>query len=126
VIAVRDHLDQFGDAHVAVVTFADPARLAGYREHLRLPFTVVADVDRSLYVLLGAHRGSNRQVWSPGTILMYARLLLRGRRPSRPTEDIHQLGADAVFGRDGRLRYLPLPATPNARPPIMELIAALD
>jgi hypothetical protein len=57
---------------------------------------------------------------------MYARLLLKGRRPRLPTEDVHQLGADAVVGRDGVLRYLSLPSTPDARPPISELIDALD
>ncbi len=83
-----DHLDQFGDAGIAVVTFATPERLAAYREHLRLPLDVVADTDRTLYRLLGAERGSNRQVWSAGTLRMYARLLRAGRRLHRPTEDI--------------------------------------
>ena len=125
-IAVRDHLDLFGDAHVAVVTFATPERLAAYRKHLRVPFDVVADTDRVLYKLLGAERGTNRQIWSAGTIAMYLRLLRSGRKLRRPTEDIHQLGADAVIGRSGRLRYLSLPSTPDGRPPISELIAALD
>lgn len=124
-IAVRDHLDQVGDARIAVVTFAKPERLAAYREHLGLPFDVVADVDRTTYHLFGAERGSNRQVWSAGTLRMYARLLRAGRRLRRPTEDIRQLGADAVIGRDGDLRYLSLPSTPDARPPIGDLIKAL-
>ena len=125
-IAVRDHLDQFGDARIAVVTFATPERLAAYRQHLRLPFDAVADTDRTIYQLLGAERGSNRQVWSGGTIRMYARLVRSGRRLRRPTGDIRQLGADAVIGRNGNLRYLSLPSTPDARPPIADLIAALD
>ena len=125
-IAVRDHLARFGDATIAIVTFAAPARLAAHRDHLQVPFTVLADSDRQLYRLLGAERGSNRQIWSLGTLRMYAGLLLRGRRLRRPTEDIHQLGADAVIGRDGLLRYLSLPSTPDARPPVADLIAALD
>ena len=123
---MRDHIDQFGDASIAVVTFAAPERLAAYRDHLHLPFDVVADVNRILYRMLGAERGTNRQVWSLGTIRTYARLIRAGRRLRRPTEDIHQLGADAVFGRDGSLRYLSLPWTPDKRPAIEELIAALD
>jgi peroxiredoxin len=126
VIAVRDHLDRFGDARIAVVTFAAPERLATYRRYLDLPFDVVADTDRALYRLLGAERGSNRQVWSAGTIRMYGRLVRAGRRLRRPTEDIRQLGADAVIGRAGELRYLCLPSAPDARPPIADLIAALD
>jgi len=126
VIAVRDRLDEFGDAAVAVVTFAAPERLAAHRQHLRVPFDVVADTDRRLYEVLGAERGSRRQVWSPGTLRMYARLLRAGRRLRRPTEDIRQLGADAVVGRDGTLRYIARPASPDARPPIDDLLAALD
>ena len=125
-IAVRDHLDQFGDARIAIVTFSTPERLAAYRQHLRLTFDIVADTDRTLYRLLGAERGSTRQVWSAGTIRMYVRLLRSGRRLRRPTEDIRQLGADAVISRNGDLRYLSLPSTPDARPPISELIAVLD
>ncbi|MEN9646422.1 MAG: hypothetical protein RL238_3091 [Actinomycetota bacterium] len=125
-IAVRDHLDQFGDATIAVVTFAEPARVAAYRTHLGLPFEVLTDPDRAVYRMLGAGRGTTRQVWSPGTLRLYATLLRRGRRLRRPTEDIHQLGADAVIGRDGTLRYVALPDSPDARPPIRELIAALD
>ena len=108
------------------MTFAAPERLAAYRYHLGLPFDVLADADRTVYQLLGAERGSNRQVWSASTLWMYARLLRAGRRLHRPTEDVRQLGADAVIGRDGTLRYLSLPSTPDARPPISELIAALD
>lgn len=123
---MRDHLGQFGDARVTVVTFAASHRLGAYRDYLKLPFTVVTDTDRRLYELVGALRAGNRRVWSLGTLRMYARLVLRGRRMMRPTEDIHQLGADAVVGRDGTLRYLSLPSTPDARPPITDLIAALD
>jgi hypothetical protein len=126
VIAVRDHLDQFGDAAIAVVTFADPARLTEFRTYLGLSFDVLTDPDRNLYRLLGAGRGTIRQVWSLGTVRLYAALVRRGRRPRRPTEDTYQLGADAVIGRDGSLRYLALPASPDARPPISELIGALD
>lgn len=123
---MRDHLDRFGDARVAVVTFTTPDRLAAYRAHLQLPFDVVADTDLTLYRLLGVERGTSRQVWSVGTLRMYARLLRAGRRLHRPTEDVRQLGADVVLGRDGTLRYLSLPSTPDARPPIGELLAALD
>ena len=70
-IAVRDHLDQLGAALPVVVTFTDdPRRLAAYREHLDVTFPVLADVDRVLYDLLGAGRGSIRKVWSPGTLTM--------------------------------------------------------
>ncbi|MEP7201941.1 MAG: hypothetical protein ABI894_04985 [Ilumatobacteraceae bacterium] len=106
---MRDHLDRFGDATIVVVTFASPERLAAHRDHLAIPFTVVTDVDRGPHNLLGAERGSDRQIWSFGTLRIYAGLLRRGRHLAKPTEDIHQLSADAVVRRDGRLRYTPPP-----------------
>ena len=123
---MRDRLDQLGDALPVVITFAEvPSRLAAYRTYLDLEFPVVADVDRTLYGLLGAGRGSFRRVWSAGTIAMYARLILRGRRLRPPTEDTRQLGADAVIDRDGRLHRLWLPPTPDARPPVDEIVVAV-
>ena len=50
-----------------------------------------------------------------------------GGCPGLATDRGHpSAGADAMVGRDGRLRYLALPPRPNARPPLDELIAALD
>lgn len=121
-----EHLDRFSDAEIVVVTFADPARLDAHRSHLGVPFTFVSDTSLRLYRMLGAERGTRRRVWSLGTLRMYARLVRSGRRLQRSTEDIYQLGADAVIGRDGRLRYLSLPASPDARPPVDDLLAALD
>jgi peroxiredoxin len=126
VVAVADHLDAFGDAVVAVVGFAPPERLAALRAHLGVDLPFLADPDRRVYALLGAGRGRWWRVWSPGTLRRYARLVRAGHRLRRPTEDVYQLGADAVIGRDGRLRYLALPPSPNARPPVSALVAALD
>jgi hypothetical protein len=126
VLAVRDQIGQFGDAVVAVITFAAPERLAAYRQHLDIDFPVLSDVDRSLYGLVGAERGTRRAIWSLGTIRMYGKLLRLGRSLRRPTEDVNQLGADVVIGRDGHIRYLALPPSPDTRPPIADLISALD
>lgn len=127
---MRDHLDrnrdELGDPLLVVVTFHDdPDRLAAYRRHLDLDVPVVADVDRTLYRMLGARRGSFRRVWSAGTIAMYARLIWRGRRLRVPVEDTRQLGADVVAGPDGRIRRVWLPTGPDRRPSLDELDAAL-
>lgn len=126
-IAVRDHFDHQPDVLPVVITFAgDPSRLAAYREHLDLDVPLLADTDRELYRLLGAGRGSLRQVWSPGTIAMYARLLRRGRRLRPATEDTRQLGADAVVDPEGRVRRVWLPPSPDARPTVSDIGATLD
>jgi len=127
VVAVRDHFENQTDVLPVVVTFTDdPSRLTAYRDHLGLDVPVLADTERQLYDLLGAGRGALRQVWSPGTMALYARLLLRGRRLRTPTEDTRQLGADAIVGHDGRLRRVWLPAGPDRRPPVGELASTLD
>ena len=126
-IAVRDQLDQLGDALPVVITFTtDPARLAAYRDHLSVGFPIVADVDRVLYDVLGAGRGSLRRIWSPGTLLLYARLLRRGHRITTSTEDTRQLGADAVISPDGRLVRVWLPSGPDQRPDLEEIVTTVD
>ena len=123
---MRDRQADLGDALLVVVTFADdPARLAAYREHLGLDVPVVADVDRSLYRMLGAGRGSLRRVWSVGTLALYGRLLARGRRLRTPSEDTRQLGADVVVDRDGVVRTIWLPDGPDRRPSADEIVAAV-
>jgi hypothetical protein len=126
VLAVRDHLTEFGDALIVVVTFTDDvARLERYRQHLDVPFPILADADRVLYRLLGAQRGSLRQVWSPGTMKMYARLLRQGRKVTSPTEDTRQLGADLLADRQGQLAQVWRPPSPDARPSVSELVDAV-
>ena len=125
-IAVRDHSDQLGSTLPIVVTFADgTTRLDAYRDHLGIDFPLLANSDRSLYDAVGAGRGTLRQIWSPGTIAMYARLLRRGRRLRPPHEDTRQLGADLLIDETGRLRHIWLPQGPDLRPTISELTDAV-
>lgn len=124
---MREHIDRIGDALPVVVTFSgDPGRLGAYREQLGVEFPVVADVDRELYRLLGAGRGSLRRVWSPRTLVLYADLLRRGRRLRRATDDTRQLGADVVVDRDGRIARVWLPSGPADRPHVDEIVAAVQ
>ena len=92
-----------------------------------VPFTFVSDPERVSYQMLGAVRGSVRQVWNLGTLRGctdgYSK---NGRRIRRPTEDIYQLGADVVIGRNGTIRFLSLPPSPDTRPSVDALLAALD
>jgi len=82
VIAVRDHLDQLGDTLPVVIMFADdPSRLAAYRTYLDLEFPVVADVDRTLYRLLGAGLGS----FFSGVVTGDDRDVRPARAPGPPT-----------------------------------------
>ena len=122
---MRDRLDEFGDAHVAAITFAEPEHLAAHRDHLELPFPLLADPDREIYRRFELGRGSVRAIWSLGTMRMYARLLHQGRKLRRPTQDTRQLGGDFVIGRDGRLATAFRPASPDDRPTVDALVAAV-
>lgn len=128
---MRDHFAGSATGTMAVlpvvITFAaDPSRLAAYGAHLELDIPVLTDVDRVLYDMLGAGRTSLAKVWNPGTLAMYGRLVVRGRRLRLPRDDTRQLGADALLDADGRLRRVWLPASPDARPSIAELAAEIE
>ena len=122
---MRDHLDELGEIRPVVVSFNDDAsRLAAYREHLGVSFPFVSDPDRELYRALGAGRGTIRDVWSLGTLRMYARLLQQGMRVRRPIEDTRQLGGDFVIAPDGTLVFGHWSQGPDDRPDVDRLVAA--
>lgn len=127
---MRDRLDEFGDAEVAVIHFDQTDRLGQYRSHFEIPdrITLVADPERRTYEALGIGRGPWWRVYRPGVLVGYARRLLSGQRYEGlgSDGDTLQLGGDLVVGPDGKVRYLFEPADPDARPPVDDLVAALD
>lgn len=123
---MRDRLDDFGDATIAVVTFAAPEHLGAYQDHLRLPFPVLADPDRRQYRRFAMGRGAHRQVWNLGTLGIYARRLRPGRRAPGPIQDVRQLGGDIVIAPDGTFAEGFWPSSPDDRPPVDELAAAIE
>ncbi|MEX2031555.1 MAG: peroxiredoxin-like family protein [Dehalococcoidia bacterium] len=125
-LALRDHVERFGDATIAVVTFSDVERLAAYRSALALPFAVLSDSDRSVYRRYGLERGSWWRIYGVRTLREYARLLRAGRRPTRPTEDTLQLGGDFVIDPDGVIVFAARPASPATRPSVEVLIDAVE
>jgi hypothetical protein len=119
---VRDRLQELGDCAVAAVTFAQPGELAAHRDHLALPFPLLADPDRRAYRQFDLGRGALHRIWNPGTLILYARLLARGRTMRRATQDTRQLGGDFVIDGEGRLVAGFWPASPDDRPPVEALI----
>ena len=121
---VSAHLDRLHGASVAVVTFAAVEDLAAYRAHLELSVPVLSDPTRELYRRFNLGRGSRRDIYGVGTLRMYARLMRRGRRLTRPTQDTRQLGGDFALDRDGRLIAAFRPSAPDSRPSLAQLIDA--
>jgi peroxiredoxin len=122
---VRDRLDDLADAEVALVTFTRARNLRGYRSRLGLPYPVLADETRAAYRAYGLGRGRWWKVWGPATLKAYARLVRKGARVERPTEDTSQLGGDFVIDRQGRLAYAFRSTGPADRPSVDDLVAAV-
>lgn len=115
----------------AVVTFSPVERLARYRSHLGIDcgfgeLPVLSDVDRVYYRRLGLERARLHRVYNPGTLLMYARGLLAGRRIRPPVDDTRQLGADVILHRDGRVASVIRPSSPDERPSVATLARLVE
>lgn len=127
---MSEHLDRLGDAEVAVVFFDSTDRLSDYRRSFDIPdrINLLADPDRIAYRALGIGRGPWWRVWGPKVVLGYLRLVRQGRSYQRHASgsDTLQLGGDAVIGADGRFTYVFRPPDPDARPPVEDLIAAVE
>jgi hypothetical protein len=125
---VRDRLDEFGDAEIAVVFFDNLDRLNDYRNEFGIPdrMTLLADPDRAAYDAMGIGRGSVWAVWGPKIWWSYAKLMAQGRKFHRPTADSLQLGGDFVVGPDQHLAYVFHPPDPDARPPVDDLVDSLS
>jgi peroxiredoxin len=122
---VRERLTEFGDAEVVVVAFATADYVAAYQRERLAPLPVLVDQTRTAYRAYGLARGPVRKVWGPKIWWAYAKLMAKGRRFKRPTQDTLQLGGDFVVGRDGRLAYVFRSEDPDDRPTVDELLAAV-
>ncbi len=103
-----------GAVPLVVAGFSPPDALAPLAAHLGLTGPVVSDPERAVYRRLGLRRAPVWRVYSPGTLLRYARAAARGRRLARPVEDTRQLGGDAVVV-DGTVVRRWRPRTPDDR-----------
>ncbi len=91
----------------------DPAPvLAGVVDDVGWRGPFLADPERSVYRRLGLRRAPWWRVWSPRTLLFYARA--DRREPAPVASDVRQMGGDAVV-RDGRVVACWRPRTPVGR-----------
>jgi hypothetical protein len=66
--------------------------------------------------------GRKRELWGPATVLVYLRLMLRGRRLRLPTGDTAQLGGDVLIDPAGVVRVHHVGSGPADRPAIEALL----
>ena len=86
---------------------------------------MLIDESRCLYRACGMNRGSFRAIWGPQNWGAYFRLMLRGRIPRRPHDDVNQLGGDVLLDPDCIVRLHHVGRGPADRPSIDSLLAAV-
>lgn len=107
---------------VLAVTFEreDLARL--YVEETELVWPMLVDNDRELYAEYGMERGGWWTVFGMHSWAHYIKLLLRGRKLRRPTNDVRQLGGDVLIDPEGIVRFHFVSRSPIDRPSVDELL----
>lgn len=107
---------------LVLVGFGDPRRLAPIAGKLGWQGLVLSDPTRTLYTRLGLGRAPLWRIYTPKTLLTYARGVRRpGTVTGRPDEDTRQLGGDAILA-DGLIVRLWRPRSPDDRPPAREVL----
>jgi hypothetical protein len=101
---------------VAVVTFEQAWRAEAYVRDTGTTWPILLDRDRVLYTAYDMHRGSRRKVLGVRQWWTYIRLILRGHRVQRPTDDIYQLGGDVLIDPAGIVQLHFVSDSPVDRP----------
>ena len=116
-----DELERLG-VDVLVVSFEAGPMVLAYARTTSLPFPIVVDEERELYRAYGMLLGHKRDLWGPASVLVYLRLMLRGRRLRLPTGDTAQLGGDVLIDPAGVVRVHHVGSGPADRPAIEALL----
>lgn len=74
------------------------------------------DEDRSLYRYFGMHQAGFWDLWGLQTLWAYLRLIVRGRKLSKSTGDIYQLGGDVLLDPYSEVRFHRIAEGPGDRP----------
>jgi peroxiredoxin len=112
---------------IVVVSFAEPSKLVRYQEYHHWPFALLADPERRAYRALALKRLSWLRVFSFETVKLYLKLLCEGmKREDYGKDDIYQSGGDFLVDREGNILFAHRSQDPADRPPVAELLRAID
>jgi peroxiredoxin len=126
---VRSHKAEFDrrSITVAVVSFAEPAKLVHYQEQHRWPFIILADPKRVAYQAFSLRRLSWFRVFSIATLKLYLKLFREGMtREDYGKEDIYQAGGDFLLDRAGNVLLAHRSQDPADRPSAEKLLGEID
>ena len=127
-LQLQQHADEITarGLQVAVVTFEDAARAQAYQKDVNLAWPLLIDADRGLYAAYGMHEGTTWEIMGPTSWSAYIKLMLRGRRPRRPTGNVHQLGGDVLIDPGGIVRVHHVSSGPADRPSVTSLLEVVQ
>jgi hypothetical protein len=115
------------DLQIVAISPGAPELLRRLRDGLGLSALLLTDPSWHTYRAYGLGRASiARLLLSPRLWLAYAALLLKGRRPARPTEDVHELGGDALVDAEGNLAWIHRSASVDDRPSPAEILRRVE
>lgn len=106
---------------VAVVTFEQRWRAEAYAKETGIEWPLLIDASHELYAAYQMERGSPLKVMGIANWLGYLKLMFRGRRVRRPTDDIYQLGGDVLIDEKKIIRYHFVSERPVDRPTVESL-----
>jgi hypothetical protein len=122
----KGEFDRRGVA-IAVVSFAEPAKLIHYQQQHQWPFMLLADPKRKAYEAFALKRLSWFQVFSLTTLKLYFKLLREGmRREDHGEDDIYQGGGDFLLDREGNVLFAQRSQDPTDRPSVEALLREID
>lgn len=124
---MQESFDDFqrAGANVVVISFVKPARLKQYLDRRSWSMRVLADPELKAYREFGLERAGWLQLLRPRALVVYMKLILRGKMPQPPQEDVHQLGGDFILDASGRVVYEYRSEDPADRPSPTELMEVL-
>jgi peroxiredoxin len=123
---VKSEFDQRKVA-IVIVSFAEPERLELYQKHHQWPFIMLADPKRTAYKAFALGRLSWLQVFSPGTLRLYVKLLRGGKRlENYGKDDYYQTGGDFLIDPKGNILFAYRSEEPSDRPAVAQLLQEID
>ncbi len=107
---------------IAVVTFEFGSAAQAYVRETDLPWPMLVDESRALYVAYGMERGSWWAIYGPASWWIYAKLLVKGRRLQRSHGNYDQLGGNVLIDPGGIVRLHHVGSGPADRPSVTTII----
>ena len=111
---------------VAVVTFEQSWRAEAYVNETGIDWPLLIDSTHHLYAAYQMERGSRSKVMGIANWLGYLKLIFRGRRVRKPTDDIYQLGGDVLIDEDRIIRLHFVSDRPIDRPSIASIKTSIE